>query len=298
MSAFDASSREDPACAPPEDPFGDAAREAFDAARNELALTKLGSFRETVLATPELTASQRRFLSDDTLLRYLRARDGDEAAALDMLRATLEWRAAHIDGVAGGCAPCAECASAHCFFRIGTDARGRHVVYSCAARSTNKAPPDNAKHMAFELERLFDGNRLPGRIVWLIDFAGFGARDLNPSMALGTIPMFAAHYPERLGQLLLVNPPWLFFGLYKAVTPVMDPVTRSKIMMLRSDAARAEYADALWPEDEREPMRAWLEAQLLRPPVPCSFPDLKLSRRLDDEATIATLERCCPQAAQ
>ena len=53
-----------------------------------------------------------------------------------------------------------------------------------------------------------------------------------------------------------------------------------------------------WPEDEREPMRAWLEAQLLRPPVPCSFPDLKLSRRLDDEATIATLERCCPQAAQ
>ena len=61
---------------------------------------------------------------------------------------------------------------------------------------------------------------------------------------------------------------------------------------------RAEYADALWPEDEREPMRAWLEAQLLRPPVPCSFPDLKLSRRLDDEATIATLERCCPQAAQ
>lgn len=297
MSSFDEGSR-DPACAPPEDPFGDAAREAFDAARNELALTKLGSFRETVLATPELTASQRRFLSDDTLLRYLRARDGDEAAALDMLRATLEWRAAHIDGVAGGCAPCAECASAHCFFRIGTDARGRHVVYSCAARSTNKAPPDNAKHMAFELERLFDGNRLPGRIVWLIDFAGFGARDLNPSMALGTIPMFAAHYPERLGQLLLVNPPWLFFGLYKAVTPVMDPVTRSKIMMLRSDAARAEYADALWPEDEREPMRAWLEAQLLRPPVPCSFPDLKLSRRLDDEATIATLERCCPQAAQ
>ena len=52
MSAFDEGSR-DPACAPPEDPFGDAAREAFDAARNELALTKLGSFRETLLAKAE-----------------------------------------------------------------------------------------------------------------------------------------------------------------------------------------------------------------------------------------------------
>jgi hypothetical protein len=48
------------------------------------------------------------------------------------------------------------------------------VIYANAARATNKDVADNALHMALELERIFDGNRAPGRIVWLIDFNGCG----------------------------------------------------------------------------------------------------------------------------
>lgn len=43
---------------------------------------------------------RREFCSDDTLLRYLRARDGDEAAAFEALASTIRWREQHIDPAA------------------------------------------------------------------------------------------------------------------------------------------------------------------------------------------------------
>ena len=41
--------------------------------------------------------------------------------------------------------------------------------------------------------------------------------------------MFARHYPERMGQIVLVDPPAVFYGMLKAVYPVVDPVTKSKV---------------------------------------------------------------------
>ena len=142
--------------------------------------------------------SAQRFLTDDTLLRILRARDSDEIAALKMLRATLEWRETHIDdplfvrNVRGHprCQSCYRDPRSHCFYEIGMDRRGRHVIYSNAARAGNKVVLDNMQvcvycarldvrparppsphpkplqHMASELERIFDGNRVEGKLVW------------------------------------------------------------------------------------------------------------------------------------
>ena len=62
-------------------------------------------------------------------------------------------------------------------------------------------------HMAYELERLYDGNRLAGQYVWAIDFSGFGLRDCSAQMAATGIKMFLDHYPERMGQIVLVDPP-------------------------------------------------------------------------------------------
>lgn len=42
--------------------------------------------------------------------------------------------------------------------------------------------------------------------------------------------MFARHYPERMGQIVLVDPPAVFYGMLKAVYPVVDPVTKSKVL--------------------------------------------------------------------
>ncbi|EOD08881.1 hypothetical protein EMIHUDRAFT_248933 [Emiliania huxleyi CCMP1516] len=135
-----------------------------------------------------LSESEQRFLSEETLLRYLRARDGDEQRssiasgstlprhvhhtstgneqlAFIMLEATLAWRRRHIApacGEGGGLPRCEACEAradprSHCFMRVGDDSRA-------AGRASNKTVRDNCMHMAFELERLFDGGAAAGRM--------------------------------------------------------------------------------------------------------------------------------------
>eukprot|EP00615_Pteridomonas_danica_P012556 CAMPEP_0114336896 /NCGR_PEP_ID=MMETSP0101-20121206/6013_1 /TAXON_ID=38822 ORGANISM="Pteridomonas danica, Strain PT" /NCGR_SAMPLE_ID=MMETSP0101 /ASSEMBLY_ACC=CAM_ASM_000211 /LENGTH=336 /DNA_ID=CAMNT_0001468973 /DNA_START=30 /DNA_END=1040 /DNA_ORIENTATION=+ len=144
------------------------------------------------------------------------------------------------------CLHCREDPSAHCFYRVGLDRIGRHVIYSCAARARNRVVVDNMEHMAYEFERIFDHNSAPGKVVWVIDFKGFGLRDCNPAMGSTALPMFAAHYPERLGQIVLVDPPRIFAGLWAGVQPILDPVTKSKVVFLRGEANFKTYADIQW----------------------------------------------------
>ena len=115
------------------------------------------------------------------------------------------------------CVECDSDATQHCFFRIGTDADGNEVMYSCAARARNKDPHANCRHMAVELERIFRGNCEPGKIVWVIDFNGFGVADCNPRMGATAFPMFGNHYPERMGQIVCLEPPLVFYTLLEGV---------------------------------------------------------------------------------
>lgn len=82
------------------------------------------------------------------------------------------------------CEPCSRDPRSHCFYEIGLDAKGRHVIYSNAARAGNKVVMDNMMHMAYELERVFDGNRKGGKLVWWIDLRGMGMKELDPRMGL------------------------------------------------------------------------------------------------------------------
>lgn len=311
------------------------ARTEFDEKRNTEALKHLETFREKVsgvLAQEEaqksekILADRRRFCSDDTLLRYLRARDSDEAASLALLQSTLSWRETTLFTGAGGTTPvCEACGTepcSHCFFRVGTDIDGNEVMYSCAARAVNKDPQANCRHMACEVERIFKGNSVNGRIVWLIDFNGFGVSDCNPRMGATVLPAFANHYPERMSQIVWcaaigrplepltcavpglepiasrrpgttpprsIDPPMVFYALLKGVQPVLDPVTASKIKVIKGDAAFGAYADAKLQHDVA--MHNWLLAVRKRDGKPGCLPEPALSQALDDETTRLYLER-------
>jgi hypothetical protein len=162
-----------------------------DATRMEVAQRVLTSFRGRVkelLAGPPskelpLGPPAQRFCTDATLIRYLMACGSDEQKALAMLRSTLEWRAKNMDGVGSAatsaadfeakiaaypvcrCPCCATDPCQHCFLRIGTDVAGRHVIYSCSGSAANKKPADGMRHMSLELERVFDQNSAPGKVV-------------------------------------------------------------------------------------------------------------------------------------
>ena len=144
--------------------------------------------------------------------------------------------------------------------------------------------------MAFALERLFGNNNQPGKVVWLIDFKGFALKDCNPRMGLAAIPMFANHYPERMAQICLFDPPAIFNAMYRAVYPVVDPVTRTKIVFLRGATAFRDYADRKWRQDPA--MYDWLQTIRSLPGVPGSFPDAARARNLNIAESAEALDSC------
>ena len=53
--------------------------------------------------------------------------------------------------------------------------------------------------------------------IWMIDFEGFGLRDMGLKLAKAFIHMTERHYPERLGGFVLLDAPGLFKGLWDII---------------------------------------------------------------------------------
>lgn len=245
---------------------GDPALDAVIVERRVAALARVAEFKALVMAKPR-TPEQRLFLTDYTFLRYLEARDSDVARASEMLEQSLAWRAAHVDGRVLTCPACSASPDSHCFLPLGEDTRGWQLIYSCAARAANKHADASVAHMSATLEKLFDGSRKPGKIVWLIDMHGFGWRDMDLSMATTVVPMFSNQYPERMGQIVIIDPPSGLKLIWESLTSLLDPITQRKIKMLRADK------DAYFAEYCKTPaQRAFLQAVLQMKAAPGSLP--------------------------
>ena len=91
-------------------------------------------------------------------------------------------------------------------------------------------------------------NCKPGRDrwTWVLDMANYDSRN-SPKLeiTLRVLQLVANHYPERLNKVFIVDAPMLFWVLFKAVSPFLDPVTRAKIDFVYSkDVPAAEAAAA------------------------------------------------------
>jgi hypothetical protein len=239
-----------------------------------------------------------RFLSDDTLVRYLITCDGDEGKALNMIKATMNWRATAFKGLdtfstahdRTVCPCCLRHPLEHCFFQIGTDCLGRSVIYACAGRATNKNCDDGMMHIALEIDRIFQGNSVPGQAVLVIDFNGFGLADCHPRAGLLAVPLFSNHYAERFAQFVMLGVPALAEGMLYVFMKAVDSVTRRRVVMLRGAAPRQRYMDAYWSSDPA--MFQWMQDVMQRKGTPGNYPDIALSRALQEPCTVDLLERC------
>ena len=220
--------------------------EQFIAAREAKAQSGLGALRSRVEALA-LTPAQQAFLSDHTLLRYLCVTEGDAAKALVKIQDTLAWRTQHIDNRPCACRACEADPDSHCFFALGPDARGWELMYACPARSRRKDPDGGLAHMYMVFESAFARNSAPGKIAWLIDLKNLGLRDIDPRTATTAVPVFANHYPERLGQVCLLDAPAVFKFIYSRITPLVDPLTARKVRMLRGEEQAQYLARYLTP---------------------------------------------------
>jgi len=186
-------------------------------------------------------------LGDDGMIdRYIRACGGDMQLALRRIKDTLAWLRVEKPREMV-CTACLEKdPTSHYMHVVGHDIQKRPVIYSCLALATNRNVEDNKVHMLSTFENAIllmpraadaeggDEGDGPSSAttcswVWIMDMHGFGFKDCSPQLARIFLNLSAAHYPERLGQFLIVGAPSIFSTLWKAVHPFIDVNTRKKI---------------------------------------------------------------------
>jgi len=90
--------------------------------------------------------------------------------------------------------------------------------------------------MIYSMERtvrLMDQGRGVEKMVWIVSCADYNLKhNGDMGMARLLISTLADHFPERLGLVIVVDPPLLFRGLWKVVSPFVDDVTKRKMLFV------------------------------------------------------------------
>ena len=178
-------------------------------------------------------------INDKTFLRYLRARNFNFEKAKEMLSATLLWRrdfgTANMEEWKDLMS--VENATGKMYCR-GLDKEGHALLYMKPGLENTYDHDGNMKHLVYNMERAIacmESRTDQEKLILLIDYEGFSLINSPPMKAsLETLSILQNHYPERLFRAYCVRPPWVFNALWNCVYPFIDPVTKEKIVFLRT----------------------------------------------------------------
>lgn len=190
-------------------------------------------------ASPEVDSN---FTVDEACCaRYLRARGLDHGAAKKMLQATIAWRKEfgisrlvdeHFPVIAK------EAETGKTVVLPFHDSDGRPIMLLRPRNENNFGGHEgNIMHLVYQLERAVAAAAACSKEKWslIIDFGGYSMSNA-PSMQTTqtTLAILQDHYPERLFRAYLVDAPWLFKGVFRAISPFIDTVTRAKLAFVSS----------------------------------------------------------------
>ncbi|CAO3607247.1 unnamed protein product [Cunninghamella echinulata] len=228
---------------------------------------KLAQLREDISKimlseTDDYYENEKRFLTDATLHRYLRARKWDLNAARTMLENTMKWRREFRPDQLDPDYIRPEVETGKMYYN-GYDFYGRPSLIMRPRNENSKDGDRQIKHIVFCLER---GIRLMPEGVEtvniIIDFKGAMASQ-HPSIATSKkfLEILGNHYPERLGTAFVVKSPWFFLTTFKIISPFIDPVTKSKIKFVydkknendsKNQGSEMAYLPDYFPEEQIE----------------------------------------------
>lgn len=192
----------------------------------------LNSMKALVLKMDPAAAQS---ISDSDFLRFLRARGFDTGKASKLLVQHLEWRRSFLPlGFVQEEEIMKELKRKQIFLQ-GHDKLGCSIVVLLTSR-----------HHAFErdleeIKRLFvytfdkaaaSNLHDQGKFLIIGDLAGWGIKNMDIRGYLAVLDILQNQYPERLRKLFIVHVPYLFWGAWKIVSPLVDKATREKIVFV------------------------------------------------------------------
>lgn len=188
---------------------------------------------------------------DTILLRFLRARKWKLPEAFSMLIDFLKWRIQV--GVHRLLQEGERCLSPNLFksgksFTWGEDKKGRLCVYIRARLHDKNANTieENTRYVIYCLET---GRRLrrydEQRVIVVVDMSNLTWASLDFPFAQMIMRFLQAYYPEILAHVLIVNAPWMFWGFWKLLSSVLDPVVAAKFKWIEGDELASYIGDSL-----------------------------------------------------
>ena len=204
---------------------------------------KISELRARVNADVEKSPALQAWLTDITILRYLRARSWDLNRAEEMLRATLVWRESvkpeeiRWEAIEG------EAKTGKLFNMELQDREGRHVLVMRPANENTSSHEGQIKNLIYMMETTcFQADEDESvQITILQDFVGYSLRNAPPMKTTReTLGILQNHYPERLKVSLMHAAPSMFSMLWRGISPFIDPVTYKKIVFLDKGAKGQE----------------------------------------------------------
>ncbi len=197
------------------------------------------------------------WVQESTLIRYLRARDHDVDKAFAMLTASLQWRVKERvrDYLSAASSSRwevirSEAETGKMFVLPGRAKLDRPIIVMRPGLENSADPDKNMMYLVYTLERASamcqPGS--DGKFVVIEDYsAGEFSLRRAPSLATSkrTLAIMQDHFPERLGQSILVDAPSFLNTLFKILKTFMDARTVAKLHFVdRADAATDSVCQA------------------------------------------------------
>lgn len=73
-------------------------------------------------------------------------------------------------------------------------------------------------------------------------------QNLDVKALQGVFSLLQGHFPERLSQLWFLDAPFIFYGLWRCVSPFIEPATRAKIVFLSKGQRAARLQEVMSAE--------------------------------------------------
>ncbi|XP_068340475.1 uncharacterized protein [Pyrus communis] len=179
--------------------------------------------------------------SEDSISRYLRARNWNTKKAGKMLKETIKWRSEFkpekIQWVSNAPEDIAQEAETGKTYRANYyDKFGRTVLILRPGFQNTNAVNKQILYLVYCMENaILNMSSDQEQMVWLIDFQRWNTLSISLKATRETAKILQNHYPERLGIGILYNPPKVFESFWTMVKPFLEPKTHKKVKFVYSD---------------------------------------------------------------
>jgi len=199
--------------------------------KNTLDQKQLAALEQLELFLGDLDSEDAAFCDQKCLLRYLKARDYNPKKAYRFLLQSLEWRKNY--------GPhritpedMKEESKWGLMYRHGHDKFKRPINYLRPVLKNSEDYEVMLRYMIFNIENAVASMDISSDVehsTWIIDYRGFSIWSAPPiSFGVAVVTTLMNYYPERLGLMVLYEPPTSLQFCWSAVSPMLNSRTKKK----------------------------------------------------------------------